>query len=462
MTGAALSREAREALPDDGFAVPDKRRVPINDARHVRMGWKQIGQANGLTEHERTQGRLRIVAKARELGINTVSDNLDTMRIDAMAIEMPEVGDHPNRMPFSGVLVKLDEPSCAAPHGSSGKKIVMLAEAADRNLDTLAGMAVNYTSNFDGHDAQRKIGVITAATIEGSDLRIEGFIYAADFPKEAATIKADKSALGFSFEAQQIHVESLDGDPLVITDCIFTGAAILKKLKAAYTTTSLAASAAGDIEMTKEELLEAVGGLLKPVTDKITALEAGQSEIAGKIEAGKELQAKVAPFADKLRSTAEGMKTAGIGVHAQRGHVAILHRMADSMEAEAMGGSMPHIYRDTDYGSGMYAGAEGKPADTAAAMAAAVEAATKPLLERLGTVETKLTDGISAARDGKPAPERKTLSPAITQLLASKGIEAPGEGKKLGSEQIDKILAGMSLQDRLRKKDELHRDGLID
>jgi hypothetical protein len=87
---------------------------------------------------------------------------------------------------------------------------------------------------FDGHDAQAKIGVITGATIEGSDLRIEGFVYAADFPEEAAFIKANKNNLGFSFEAQDIRVESLDSDPLVITACVFTGAAILEKVKAAF------------------------------------------------------------------------------------------------------------------------------------------------------------------------------------------------------------------------------------
>lgn len=459
MSGAGLSREAREALPDEDFAVPGKRRVPINDARHALTGWQAIGRIRDLTDHERTQGRLRIVAKAQELGLKTISEDLDTLRLDAMAIEMPEVDDHPNRMPFSGVLVKLDEPSNAAPHGSKGKRIVMTAEAAERNLGSLMGMAVDFTTNFDGHDAQRKIGVITAATIEGSDLHIEGFIYAADFPEEAATIKRDKSILGFSFEAQQIHVESLDGDPLVITDCVFTGAAILKKLKAAYTTTSLAASAAGEIEMTKEDFEAILAAALKPVNDKITEIEAGQTKIDQKIEAGRELMAKVTPHADMLRKAADGMEAKGIGTDPRNGHVAVLRQMADGMEASALTGTLPQSYA-AHYSMGMYAGAE-KPADPAAAIAAAVEAATKPLIEKVGTLETKLGDGIAAARDASTAPDRKTVSPAITQLLAKAGVEAPREGAKLGTEQVDKILAGMSVQDRLRKKDELFRAGMI-
>ena len=252
-----LSKEQRDALPATDFAVPAKRKLPIHDLHHVRLAWSQIGRTGGLTSDERAEGRQRILRRAHELGVDTAEwEKIQAMRLEAMAIDIPDVADHPNRMPFSGVLVKLDEPSDAAPHGSKGKRVIMSRAAAEAALDSLALMAVDITADFDGHDAQQKIGVITAATIEGSDLKIEGFVYAADFPEEAAFIKANKDALGFSFEAQDIYVESLDGAPLVITACVFTGAAILLKDKAAFTTTSLAASAAGEIAMTKEELAE--------------------------------------------------------------------------------------------------------------------------------------------------------------------------------------------------------------
>ncbi len=456
--GASLTKAERRAIPPEDFAVPDKRALPLIDERHLRMGWSQIGRVAGLSPEERTDGRLRILAKAREMGIATDTyDHIDNLQLQAMALEMPDVGDHPNKMPFAGVLVKLDEPSTVAPHGSNGKRVLMTAAAAEEALPSLLGMAVDFTPEFDGHDVRQKIGVITGATIENLDLNIEGFIYASDFPAEAATIKRDKNVLGFSFEAQQIHVESLDGDPLIITACVFTGAAILKKLKAAYTTTSLAASAAGDIEMTKEELETVLASALAPVTAKITALEAGQTELTGKIEAGKELQAKVAPFADKLRSTADDMKAAGIGAHATRGHAAILHRMADNMEAEAMGGSMPNIYRDTDYGSGMYASAE-----PVASVIPVADPKVTALEARVADLTTKLETGIAAARDATVPPERKTVSPQIGALLAKAGVEAPTDGKKIGGETLDKVMAGMSISDRLRKKAELYADGMID
>jgi hypothetical protein len=450
-----LSRADRDRLPAEDFAVPGKRLLPISDAKHVAMARGSIDKVSGITADERSDARLRIRARADTLGMNTADwDTISTMRLEAMALDLPDVTDHPNRMPFSGVLVKLDQPSCAAPHGSKGKLINMSAAAAEAAIGSLLGMGVGFTPDFDGHDAQRKIGVITAASVEGSDLLIEGHIYAADFPKEAASIKADKDKLGFSFEAQQIHVENFDASVLVITACVFTGAALLKKDKAAYTTTSLAASAAGDIEMTKEELEQILAAALGPINDKIATIESGQTELGNKIEAGRELHAKVAPAAEKVRAAAEALKGAGVGMHASRGHVAMLNRMADNMEAEAMAGSMPQVYRDFEYG--MYASADDKPG------AKVEDPEIVALRASVETLTTKLADSIAAARDGTAAPERKTLTPAITTLLAKAGVEQPEEGKKIAGGELDRMLASQPISERLRLKSEFRLAGLID
>lgn len=457
---APLTKEQRDALPDSAFAVPGKRKLPLPDERHTRLAWSQLSRTQGLSSDERTAARKHILRRAKELGIDTSDwERISAMRIDAMSvgIEMPEVEDHPNRMPFSGVLTKIDEPSNNPPHGSDGKCVMLTRAAVEAALPSLLGMGVDYTPGFDGHDAQRKIGVITGATIDGSDLRIEGFLYAADFPEEAAEIKANKNALGFSFEAQQILVESLEPDPLVIIGCVFTGAAILLKDKAAYTTTSLAAAAAGDFNMTKEELEAILAAAIKPVTDKIATLEAAQTEMSGKIEAGKELHAKVAPHAEKLRGCAEAMAAAGIGVHTSRGHAAILNRMADAMEAEAMAGSLPHIWRDHDWP--MYAAAEGKTDANVAE-----DPKVKALEAQVADLTTKLEGNIAASRADAKEPERKTLPPQITSLLAKAGIAAPNDGEKLNLGEIDRVLAASALtvSDRMRLKTELARAGRID
>lgn len=455
----ALSKQERDALPADEFAVPGKRALPIMDRKHVAMAWSQVGRASGLTDAERSEARQRILAKAKSLGMDTSDwDRIKAMRLEAMALSVPEVQDHPNRMPFSGVLVHLDQPSDAAPHGSKGKLVMMSRAAAEAALPSLLGMAVDITPDFDGHDAQAKIGVITGATIEGSDLRIEGFVYAADFPEEAAFIKANKNNLGFSFEAQDIRVECLDSDPLVITACVFTGAAILEKVKAAFTTTSLAASAAAgdDIQMTKEELQAVLAAALKPVTDEMAELKAGQIALDAKIEAGKELHAKVAPHAEKLRACAGSLQAAGIGVHASRGHVAILNRMADAIEAEAMLGSMPHIYRDHDYNAGMYAGAD------PVAKTAVENAEVAALKAKIDDLTTKLESGIAASRDASPEPQRKTVPPQISRLLAKAGIEADGSSA-LDIAKVDRALSqsGLSIQERLRTKAALGQAGML-
>ena len=72
-------------------------------------------------------------------------------------------------MPFSGVLTKLDEPSDYAPGGAAGKRIIVTADAAQKALESLLGMAVDFTPSFDGHDAKSKIGIITSADIVGNE-----------------------------------------------------------------------------------------------------------------------------------------------------------------------------------------------------------------------------------------------------------------------------------------------------
>jgi hypothetical protein len=174
--------------------------------------------------------------------MNYRSPTVQSMSLNAMALDIP-AGDHPNRMPFSGVLVHLDRLSDGAPSGAHGRRIIVTAEAGRKALPSLLGMAVNSNPSLDGHNAKNKIGVITSADIVGNAIRIAGFVYAADFPETVALIKAMKNDLGFSFEAQRLVILDPSAAVLTITDLAFTGAAILRKDKAAFVSTSLAASA---------------------------------------------------------------------------------------------------------------------------------------------------------------------------------------------------------------------------
>jgi hypothetical protein len=81
--------------------------------------------------------------------------------IEAMAIAMPEVKGHPNRVAFQGVLTVVDMPSHKAPSGSKGHLVVLSRKAAEEALPSLLGMALDYSPSFDRHDVRRKVGVIT-------------------------------------------------------------------------------------------------------------------------------------------------------------------------------------------------------------------------------------------------------------------------------------------------------------
>jgi len=105
------------------------------------------------------------------------------MELQTMAVEMPEVEGHPNRAGFRGVLTMVDTPSTRAPQGSKGKRVLLTRAAAEAAIPSLIGMALDYAPGFDGHDARRKVGVITRAEVVGRKLEVGGYLYAKDFPE---------------------------------------------------------------------------------------------------------------------------------------------------------------------------------------------------------------------------------------------------------------------------------------
>lgn len=169
--------------------------------------------------------------------------------IQALSVEWPTspaMLTHPNRVPFSGILTRLDEPSTRSPNGASKLKVVIPIDEASKSLPSLLGMGVNCGKppNLAIHDAKKKIGIIDNAFINDKDLFVSGFLYAQDFPEEVNFIKNNKNMLGMSYEISRARVISQDNTKMVVGDFYFTGAAILWKNKAAYQDTSIAANAA--------------------------------------------------------------------------------------------------------------------------------------------------------------------------------------------------------------------------
>ena len=180
------------------------------------------------------------------------------LSVESMAIEMPAVHGHPNRVGFRGVLTIVDVASDKAPSGARGHRVLLTRRAAEAAMPSLMGMGLDYSPALDRHDARRKIGVITRADIVGRVIEVGGFLYARDFPEIVAEIgrpgrtgasgsagqantnrdvRATRARLGMSYEITDALVEDITASVWVLNRVTFTGAAVLRLDKAAYRST---------------------------------------------------------------------------------------------------------------------------------------------------------------------------------------------------------------------------------
>ena len=87
------------------------------------------------------------------------------VQLEAMALAMPPVPGHPNRLPFHGVLTLVGVASQRSPSGARGHRVMLTRAATEAAFPSLLGMALDYVPSLDAHDARRKIGIITHADI---------------------------------------------------------------------------------------------------------------------------------------------------------------------------------------------------------------------------------------------------------------------------------------------------------
>src|SRR6266700_2171828 len=168
------------------------------------------------------------------------------MNLESMAIELPAFQGHPNREPFRGVLTLVNIPSDKPPAGSRGHRVVLTRAAAEKALPSLLGMGLDYSPMLDRHDVRRKVGVITRAEIAGRTIELSGYLYAKDFPEivrqieqgaihaSASSRKRPQNPLGMSYEISDASVADVRAKIWTLTRVTFTGAAILRRDKAAY------------------------------------------------------------------------------------------------------------------------------------------------------------------------------------------------------------------------------------
>jgi hypothetical protein len=154
------------------------------------------------------------------------------MRIECCAAELPKAPGHPNRLPFLGILAIVDEPSDKAPGGARCHNVIMTRQCAVEGLPSLIGMSVNTSADYSGHDAKRKLGVITKAYMLGNRIIVKGFLYALDWKREIRAMR--KKKLGMSYELNEARIEDMRENNWKITKAHFVGAAVQMVEKSAY------------------------------------------------------------------------------------------------------------------------------------------------------------------------------------------------------------------------------------
>lgn len=176
------------------------------------------------------------------------------LQLEAMALAMPNVAGHPNRLPFRGVLTLVGVASQRSPSGARGHRVMLTRTATEAALPSLLGMALDYAPALSAHDARRKIGIITQADIIPmpqsktsaplGQVAVGGYLFAHDFPDVVGEIRAhDGGPLGMSYEIANATVPAQDSPIWTVTNFTFTGAAVLRRDKAAYPQTWIALAA---------------------------------------------------------------------------------------------------------------------------------------------------------------------------------------------------------------------------
>lgn len=167
------------------------------------------------------------------------------LQLEAMALPMPEVAGHPNRLPFRGVLTLVGVASQRPPSGAQGHRVMLSRAATEAALPSLLGMALDYAPALDSHDVRHKIGIITEAVLDPvpqskiaspvGRIAINGYLFAHDFPDVVNEIRRRGSTnLGMSYEIANATVPNQQAPIWTVTNFTFTGAAVLRRDKAAY------------------------------------------------------------------------------------------------------------------------------------------------------------------------------------------------------------------------------------
>ena len=64
-----LNEKKRDKLSGGEFAFPKQRKMPLNDASHVRNALARFNQVEGVSQSERQEAKKRIERAAKRFGV---------------------------------------------------------------------------------------------------------------------------------------------------------------------------------------------------------------------------------------------------------------------------------------------------------------------------------------------------------------------------------------------------------
>jgi len=103
------------------------------------------------------------------------------IRLEAMALSIPDWPEHPNRVPFHGVLTRVDTVSDRAPSGAAGHRVLLSRAVAEGALE-VANLNVQKWHAKDAIDFSASLDFASISAQTCAELTISASGAAADNP----------------------------------------------------------------------------------------------------------------------------------------------------------------------------------------------------------------------------------------------------------------------------------------
>lgn len=248
---------------------------------------------------------------------------------------------------------------------------------------------------------------------------VEGYLFARDFPEIVRELRANGGRLGMSYEVADARIEDPRAPVWRLTEVTFTGAAMLRRDKAAYRNTWIelqtsdpSACASGQAKNGRQTSAQPTGHL--PLTTGHCLSGDTMTE---------ELTQQMITNSERLAAAAEALNQALGRLDAQQ---------------ETLCEKVDRIIATIDENEAN---------------------ARKELEARLAELERANTELKAQAKPAGDPVARKTLPPLMTALLAKNGVETTGP---MDLETLDKTLAALSVEQRIAVKAQMARAGWIE